>query len=246
MPRMRRWVLFAGVIALAFGWLLFRGAFESEADRWPSAAEQEAEAREYQDRQAKEMEEATRGVPYRMNWPFGPLSRKGSGFQIAVKGDEVGFYQPQPAVLPPPDVWLIYLTIEYNDSQKDPAQPVDTTPRLRITDQRIEPFRIERGRHPHEDELILPSVAYADGSSVRFHCIGSGFRDMVRTVTTAAELAQIDPAFNARCRTFLGIRHGIRLMVQFPIIKADVAHLGVTRAIALMDRAIVDQPQGEN
>ncbi len=245
MPRMRRWVVFAGVVVLAFGWLQFGWVFESEADHWPSAAEREARAREYQDRQTKEMEEATRGVPYWMNWPFGPLSRKGSEFQIAVKGDQVGFYQPQPAVLPPPDVWLIYLTIEYYGPQ-DPNVTVDRERRLRINESAVEPFQIERGTLPHQDELVLTSVTDAEGKEARFHCLFAGAPEGFREATSAAELTRIDPRLNIRCRTFLAIRSGIRLMVQFPINRADVAHLGVTEAIALMDRSILDQTSPEN
>ena len=134
-------------------------AISSHSQEW-TKARQEAEQREANERRRKAFEEATRGIPYVMSWPFGPLSREPFGFQIAVHGDEVGFYQYVPGSTPAPDVWMMYLTITYYD----PRGPVDRAWRLRIDETSNEPFRIERAQRPYDDALVLTSVTFPDDS----------------------------------------------------------------------------------
>lgn len=254
MKGVKRWIVFLGAGALSLVLLItLARAFDIDPAVWVVQqigremearrdAKREAHEREARERRMKEWEEAASGIPYRMSLPFPPLSRMGSEFQIAVKGEEVGLYQPIPGTLPPPDVWFIYVTIEYSDPQ-DSAVPLDTSWRLRIDETNVEPFRINRRELAYQDELVLTSVKRFNGEYARFTCIHASSLKEFRAATTVEQLAKTDD--ESACRTFLSIRPRVRLMVKFPIQKADVAHRALTRAIALMDRSIVDHPPPE-
>lgn len=240
MQRMKRWAVVLGVAVLALWLLWLWGSLAQDRSPdsvqvWPKPG---TRAWKDQERLTQARREAELRTPYRMKWPLKHqiAAQMEYPFRVAMMADGTEFRESLPRVAPSPGEWFVYLTVVYSD----PQTPADPTWRPHIDEAHVEPLRIARGAHPHEDELVLTSIAFPEGNHLRFNCYGANHLKAFQEATTAAQLALVE--WPGLCRAFMSLRPGVQLMVQFPIDKADVAHRGVTQAIALMDRSIVDQP----
>lgn len=166
-------------------------------------------------------------------------------FQLLVDGNRVSFYDGTPlaknygmSVPLPEGAWLSGHSMSYDAPIPGyPPAGVELAPEVKVD---LENRQIQTIWNPTSVDLMFPRIIMIDGTPLTFHCHFSHEAFLAASEQKSFSMLESDANAN-NCRTFFGLRPGIRVLIDFPATKFLRSSNFIPEMIALLKTTVTEK-----